>query len=59
MCLKLKEDTNITVEDQRSCHQWRREGGRGGGQLPPGAARRGAPKSCQEFLKNLYRDNFF
>ena len=28
-------------------------GGRGG-QLPPGAARRGAPKSCQNFFKFIY-----
>ena len=30
----------------------------GGGQLPPGAARRGAPKSCQRILKNLYKEKF-
>ena len=31
---------------------------RGGGHLPPGAARRGAPKSCQRFFKNLYKVKF-
>ena len=30
-----------------------RGGQGGGGQLPPGAARRGAPKSCQRILKNV------
>ena len=40
-------------------NQWRSEGGQGGGHLPPGAARRGAPKSCQGFFKNLYKENFF
>ena len=38
--------------------QWRSEGGRGGGHLPPGAARRGAPKSCQRIFKNLYKEKF-
>ena len=38
--------------------QWRSEGGAGGGHLPPGAARRGAPKSCQGFKKNYIRRNF-
>ena len=33
-------------------------GGGQGGHLPPGAARRGAPKSCQDFFKNLYKEKF-
>ena len=32
--------------------------GAGGGHLPPGAARRGAPKSCQRLKKNYIRRNF-
>ena len=32
--------------------------GAGGGHLPPGAARRGAPKSCQRILKKLYKEIF-
>ena len=39
-------------------YQWRSEGGQGGGQLPPGAARRGAPKSCQRIFNNLYMEKF-
>ena len=38
--------------------QWRSEGGQGGGHLPPGAAQRGAPKSCQGIFKNLYKEKF-
>ena len=33
-------------------------GGAEGEQLPPGAARRGAPKSCQRIFKNLYIEKF-
>ena len=32
--------------------------GAGGGHLPPAAARRGAPKSCQKNFKNLYMEKF-
>ena len=32
--------------------------GQGGGHLPPGAARRGAPKSCQIIFKNLCKEKF-
>ena len=31
-------------------HQWRSEGGGQGGHLPPGAARRGAPKTGQRIF---------
>ena len=39
-------------------YQWRSEGGGQGGQLPMGAARRGAPKSCQRIKKKLHWEIF-
>ena len=38
--------------------QWRSEGGQGWGHLPPGAARRGSPKSRQRLKKKLYKEKF-
>ena len=44
-CIAYHDSSNSNMDSD----QWRSEGGQGGqgGQLPPGAARRGAPKSCQ------------
>ena len=47
LCLMIYTQSEVSI-------QWRSEGGQGG-HLPPGAARRGAPKSCQRFfLKFIY-----
>ena len=50
----LETFRTMYIIKQIAWHQWRSEGG----QLPPGAARRGAPKSCQRILKNLYIEKF-
>ena len=46
-CMKFNESgTDVLMRSVKRSHwQWRSEGA--GGQLPPGASRRGAPKSCQ------------
>ena len=52
-----------TIFDTDSCFTWENNlpfysGVARGGHLPPGAARRGAPKSCQRIFKNLYIEKF-
>ena len=49
--------TKWTVKRNKLCSGVAR-GGAGGGHLPPGDAPRGAPKSCQKFKKNLYKEKF-
>ena len=56
--MRYNSTHKIYSEDSFFCgHQWRSEGGQGG-HLPPGAARRGAPKSCKRIFKNLYKVKF-